>query len=384
MDISGKNSVGIVETKCFTFADPPNEMVLESGQKLGPITLAYETYGELNAERSNAILIVHALSGDAHVAGYHSESDKNPGWWDLMVGPGKPIDTRNFFVICTNIIGGCKGTTGPSSIDPATEKPYVLSSPMVTISDMVQVQKQLIDHLGIKKLSNVVGGSMGGMQVLEWAVQFPDMVKSAAVIAATARITPQQIAFHEVGRNAIYSDPNWKNGEYYDNEAPAKGLAVARMIGHITYLSDQSMMTKFGRRLMNKEKFGYDFSTDFEVESYLKHQGSKFVERFDANSFLYITRAMDYFDLSEKYGSLEAAFQNTESRFLVMSFTSDWLFPSYQSKDIVKALMANNKDVTYCEMKDMYGHDAFLIENPRVTNIIKNFLASVERGGCCK
>jgi homoserine O-acetyltransferase/O-succinyltransferase len=373
-----ENSVGLVETQKVTFAGPPNEILLEGGQKLGPVTVAYETYGELNDDRSNAVLIVHALSGDAHVAGYHSPDD-DPGWWEIMVGPGKGIDTNKYFVICSNVIGGCQGTTGPASINPATGKPYGLSFPVVTISDMVRVQKMLIDHLGIKKLLNIIGGSMGGLQVLEWAVSCPDSVASVSVIASTYRSSPQQIAFHEVFRNAIYSDPNWNNGDYYDGESPAKGLAVARMLGHITYLSDESMDKKFGRRLRHKEEFGYDFTTDFEVESYLRHQGHKFVERFDANSLLYITKAMDYFDLTEKYGPLPQALKRTRSKFLVMSFSSDWLFPPYQSKEIVKGLMASNKDVTYCEVQAAYGHDAFLVESNTVTCVIRDFIAGVAK-----
>ena len=371
-----KNSVGIVETKFFTFSEPPNELELESGEKLGPITVAYETYGELNKEKDNAILICHALSGDAHVAGKNSNEDKKSGWWDIMIGPGRAFDTNKYYVICSNFIGGCMGSTGPSSIDPKTGKSYGMSFPFITISDMVKVQKELIDHLGAKKLLTVVGGSMGGMQVLEWAISYPKIVKSAMVIASTSRLSPQSIAFNAVGRNAIISDPNWNEGNYYNAKFPEKGLAIARMIGHITYLSDESMHKKFGRRLKHGEEYSYDFGdVDFQVESYLHYKGESFVERFDANTYLYITKAMDYFDLSGRYGSLQKAFKDSKSKFLVISFTSDWLFPSYQSKEIVKALMNNDKDVSYVEIKSSYGHDAFLLEEEQLGRITKSFLS---------
>jgi homoserine O-acetyltransferase len=368
-----EGSVGVVKTKYFTFAEPPDDMELECGHKLGPVTLAYETYGTLDAGRSNAILIVHALSGDAHVAGYNAPSDKKPGWWDNMVGPGKAFDTRQYHVICSNIIGGCKGTTGPSSINPATGKPYGLSLPIITVKDMVRAQKRLIDHLGIEQLLCVVGGSMGGMQVLQWAVSYPDAVKLAIPIASTARLSPQAIAFDAVGRQAIMADPNWRDGDYYGGRAPVAGLAVARMVGHITYLSDKSMHQKFGRDLVGEPS--YDFNIDFQVESYLGHQGDTFVKRFDANSYLYITKAMDYFDLAQEGGgSLQKALAGVDARFLVVSFTSDWLFPSYQSKEIVTALRRNNKDVSYAEIRSDYGHDAFLLEVEALSKLIVNFL----------
>lgn len=381
MATTGKpGSVGIVSTQYFTFAEPPNELRLESGETLGPITLAYETYGRPNADRSNAILILHALSGDAHVAGYHSPDDKKPGWWDEAVGPGKMFDTDRYWVICSNVIGGCKGSTGPSSVNPRTGRPYGLSFPVVTIADMVNAQRHLIDHLGIDKLLTVVGGSMGGMQALQWAVAYPERVRSCIPLAATARLSPQTIALNEVGRQAIYRDPHWNHGDYYDGPRPNAGLALARMIGHITYLSDKSMHRKFGRRLQNRERYGYDFSVEFEVESYLQYHGENFIKRFDANSYLYITKAMDYFDLANGTGSLVRAFAPAAAvKFLVVSFTSDWLYPSYQSREIVSALKANGADVTYCDVDSDYGHDAFLLEVDTLTQLISDFLARVCR-----
>lgn len=364
------NSVGIVETKYYNI----NEKIkLECGIEFGPITIAYETYGKLNAEKNNAILVHHALSGDAHAAGFNSPEETKPGWWDDMIGPNKAFDTNKYFVVSTNFLGGCKGTTGPSSINPETGKPYGLTFPVITIEDMVKVQKKLIEHFEIKKLV-VAGGSMGGMQAMEWAINYPEMVKSIIVIASTSRISAQGIAFNEVGRNAIISDPNWNGGNYYDGEAPVRGLSIARMIGHITYLSEESMHEKFGRRLQNKPTLGYNFDVNFQVESYLRYQGMSFVDRFDANSYLYITKAMDYFDLFQKYGSLSKAFSKTKAKFLVIAFNSDWLFTPSQSKEIVKALMKKDKEVTYCELDTPYGHDAFLLEHEQQTKIITSFL----------
>ena len=370
-------SVGRVEKRTFTFADPPDEMVLESGAKLGPVTIAYETCGELNREKSNAVLICHALSGDAHVAGYYDKNDPKPGWWDIMVGPGKGIDTNRYFVICSNILGSCIGSTGPCSYNPETIEPYALDFPVVTIGDMVSAQKALIDHLGVPILHAVIGGSIGGMQVLEWCVRYPEMVKSAIPLATTTRHSALAIAFNEVARQAIMADPNWNNGKYYDGRKPDLGLAVARMIGHITYLSDDSMRLKFGRRLQDKSDFSFKFDADFQVESYLRHQGKKFVERFDANSFLYITKAADYFDLGREYGdgSDVDAFSNTKAKFLAISFTSDWLYPTYQSREIVTALKKNSLDVSFCEIEARWGHDAFLLPNESMTSVIKGFLA---------
>jgi homoserine O-acetyltransferase len=291
-----------------------------------------------------------------------------------MVGPGKGMDTNKYFVVCSNIIGGCKGSTGPSSINLQTGRPYGLSFPVVTIGDMVRTQKVLLDHLGIDRLLCVIGGSMGGMQVLQWVVGYPGMVRLAIPIATTARLSAQAIAFDEVGRQAIMSDPDWMGGEYYGKAVPHRGLSIARMIGHITYLSDKSMRDKFGRELQDKAEYGYDFVTDFQVESYLRYKGDSFVKRFDANSYLYITKAMDYFDLAAQFGSLKQAFQGTKTKFLVISFSSDWLFPSYQSKEIVSALRYNNADIVYTEIQSDYGHDAFLLETEQLSRLISNFL----------
>ncbi len=365
-----KNSVGQVQTKILKY---DGKLQLSSGREFGPIEIAYETYGELNAQADNAILVLHALTGDAHAAGYHDINDKKQGWWDEMIGPDKAFDTNKYFVVSSNMFGGCSGTTGPSSINPETGKPYGLSFPVITIEDAVKVQKILVDTLGIKKMI-VAGGSMGGMQALEWAVSYPEYVSKAIVIASTARLSAQGIAFNAVGRNAILSDINFNNGDYYDKTSPEKGLAVARMIGHITYLCEESMHKKFGRRFQDKDKPDFDLGIDFQVESYLQHQGMSFVERFDANSYLYITKAVDYFDLAEKYGSLENAFKNAESSFLIISFTSDWLFTSSQSKEMTKALVKAGKDVSYCEIESPCGHDAFLLEFDTQTEIIKSFL----------
>jgi homoserine O-acetyltransferase/O-succinyltransferase len=373
------NSVGIVEKQFCTFAQPPHEMILESGAKLGPVTLAYETYGSLNQDKSNVILILHALSGDSHVAGYYKPEDENPGWWDNMVGPGKGIDTNKYFVVCSNIIGSCMGSTGPCAIDPDTILPYAVSFPVVTIGDMVTAQKALMDHLGINRILSVVGGSVGGMQVLEWCARYSDMVVSAIPLATTTNHSALAIAFNEVARQAIVADPNWNKGNYYFGEKPGLGLAVARMIGHITYLSDESLRLKFGRRLQDKKDFSFNFDGDFQVESYLHHQGKKFVDRFDANSFLYITKAADYYDFEKQHGEGSAvkAFSKTKAKFLVVSFTSDWLYPTYQSKIMVKAMKKNGLDVSFCEIEAEWGHDAFLISNERLTTVIRGFLERV-------
>ena len=374
-----KISVGIVEKQLFTFGEPPEEMVLESGKRFGPVTLAYETCGTLNEDRSNVILILHALSGDSHVAGYYSPNDDKPGWWDNMVGPGKGIDTDKYFIVCSNIIGSCMGSIGPCSINPGTVLPYGLDFPVVTIGDMVEAQKALIDHLGIKKLLAVVGGSIGGMQVLEWCARYPEMVTAAIPLASTTKHSALAIAFNEVARQAIMADPNWNNGEYYFGPKPDMGLAVARMIGHITYLSDESMRLKFGRRLQDKSDFSFNFDADFQVESYLRYQGKKFVERFDANSFLYITKAADYYDLEKQHGegSEVKAFATMAATFLVISFTSDWLYPTYQSRAMVKAMKKNGLDVSFCEIEAEWGHDAFLLPNERLTSVIRGFLDRV-------
>ncbi|MBE6494856.1 MAG: homoserine O-acetyltransferase [Methanobrevibacter thaueri] len=367
-----KESVGNVETKYYNIAEPID---LDSGKTLEEVTVAYETYGELNKEKTNAILICHALTGDAHAAGWH-EGDKKPGWWEIVIGPGKALDTEKFFIICSNVLGGCKGTTGPSSINPKTGKEYGLEFPVITIKDMVKVQKKLIDSFGINQLYAIIGGSMGGMQVLEWLVTYPSMMKKAVPIATTALSSPQQIAFNEVGRQAIFSDPNWNNGNYYETgKIPENGLSLARMIAHITYLSDESMDIKFGRDLQDKDEISYDFSIDFQVESYLKHQGETFVKRFDANSYLFITKAVDLFDLSVN-DSLIDGLKNVECKMEVISVDSDWLYPTEQSTELVTALNANNVEVSFSEIKSNYGHDAFLLEMGQLNHILSKFLSS--------
>lgn len=346
---------------------------LDSGVTIGPVQVAYETWGELNAARSNAILIEHAFSGDSHAAGIAADNGRT-GWWDNMIGPGKAFDTDKYFVLCSNVIGGCMGTTGPGSVNPETGCPFAMKFPMITIGDMVRLQKMLTDRLGIRKLLAVAGGSMGGMQVLEWAVQYPGAVACALPIATTARHSAQQIAFNEVGRQAIMADPDWNEGNYYGRKLPARGLAVARMVGHITYMSDDSMREKFGRRMRNSQT---SLEMDFEVESYLRYRGSQFVDRFDANSYLYITKAMDYFDLTTgRAPTLAATLECAQARFLVLSFTSDWLYPSYQSLEIVSALRGRNKDVAYCELPSNYGHDAFLVDVAEQTDLVRGFLSS--------
>lgn len=371
------NTVGIVQPCTFSCCEPPGELPLDVGTKLGPIELTYEAYGELNPEKSNAILIMHALSGDAHAAGYHTDDPaEKPGWWENAIGPGKAFDTNRYFVICSNVIGGCRGSTGPSSINPDTGKPFGLQFPMITIRDMVRAQKQLIDHLGIPKLLSLAGGSMGGMQVLQWAISYPERIRTAIPIATSAKLSAQAIALDEVGRQAILSDPNWNQGDYYGKPQPEKGLALARMIGHITYLSEMTFDKKFGRRLQDKDGFHYDFLPEFQVESYLKYKGNKFVERFDANSYLYITRAIDYFDVAEGVESLQEAFANSQARFLILSFSSDWLFPAHQSMEIVKSLRANRIPVSYSNIESPYGHDAFLLPNKRMDFLISHFLSN--------
>ena len=371
-----RESVGLVETQCYRI---PGEIVLEHGDRLYDVSVAYETYGRLNREKSNAVLVCHALSGDAHAGGWHKGEEK-PGWWDIIIGPGKALDTDKYFVICSNVLGGCKGTTGPSSMNPKTGKHYGLDFPVITVGDMVDVQKRLVDHLGARRLFAVVGGSFGGMQVLQWAISYPEMVRMAIPIAASAYSSPQQIAFNEVGRRAITSDPDWNGGDYYDRSPPARGLSLARMIGHITYLSDESMHHKFGRRLQDKSDYSFGFSSsDFQVESYLRYHGDAFVKRFDANSYLYITKAVDYFDLA-KDKTLAEAFRGVKAKFLVISISSDWLYPPYQSREIADALAASDVDVRHCQIKSNYGHDAFLLESGQVNYIIGNFLSRTSVG----
>ena len=377
------NTLGLVTPHSFTFAeDVP--FPLESGAVLGPVTVAYETYGRLNAERSNAILILHALSGSAHAAGYHAAEDTRPGWWDECIGPGKAFDTNRYYIICSNVLGSCYGSSGPGSVNPATGRPYGLGFPVVTIGDMVRAQTHLLDHLGIERLLCAAGGSMGGMQVLEWAAHHAHRLRAAIPLATTARHSPMLIALSEVGRQAIYADPAWNGGDYYGNgNKPDTGLALARMVGHITYLSDESMQQKFGRRLQAREQYGYEFQTEFAIESYLKYNGNNFTRRFDANSYLYVTKAMDYFDLSRPTGSFAAAFADSAAvKFLIVSFTSDWLYPSYHSKDLVRALHAVGADATYLDIESTWGHDAFLLEVETMTRLIESFLdrLSAEEG----
>jgi homoserine O-acetyltransferase len=359
---------------------PERPLKLDSGISLSPFQIAYKTYGRLNAQRSNAVLICHALTGDQHVASVHPVTKKN-GWWETMVGPGKPIDTERYFVICSNVIAGCMGSSGPSSIDPVTGKPYGLAFPVITIRDMVRAQAMLIDDLGIETLFAVAGGSMGGMQVLQWAESFPDRVFSVLPIACATRHSAQNIAFHEVGRQAVMADPEWRHGRYLiEGTNPHRGLAVARMGAHITYMSDAALHRKFGRRFQDRSNPTFSFDADFEVESYLRYQGSSFVERFDANSYLYLTRAMDYFDLaSEHEGVLANAFRNSPTRFCVVSFTSDWLFPTSESRAIVHALNAAGARVSFAEIVTDKGHDAFLLDEPELLAIIRGFLDGAAR-----
>lgn len=370
-----------VDKQFFTFAEPPDVMILESGARLGPVTIAYETFGTLSQDRDNAVLVAHAFSGNSHAAGLYTDEpdDARPGWWDCLIGPGKGIDTDKFFVICANILGGCAGSTGPSSRNPATGRPYGLEFPMVTIGDMVDAQKVLLDHLGIERLVTVIGGSVGGMQVLEWCVRYPAMVRSGIPIATTMRHSALAIAFNEIARQAIMTDPNWNNGNYYGANGPNTGLAVARMIGHVTYLSDEAMRRKFGRRLQDKKDFSFGFDVDFQVESYLRHQGIKFVQRFDANSLLYITKASDYFDLAERESEqkLFAIQEASGMKFLVISYTSDWLYPTYQAKELVQALKRAGRNVSFCEIEADCGHDAFLIPDERLNNLVRGFLDGV-------
>lgn len=369
------DSVGLVKTEYFTFAED-EPMQLACGKTLGPITLAYETYGTLNKEKSNAILLLHALSGSAHAAGFHSPDDQYPGWWDAFVGPGKPFDTNRYFIICSNVIGSCAGSTGPASINPQTDTPYALSFPVITVGDMVEAQRHLVDHLGIEKLLAVSGGSMGAMQALDWCIRFPERVHSSIILAVSHSQSALGIAFNEVARQAIFQDANWNNGDYYDEQIPDQGLALARMIGHITYLSEQKMHEKFGRKLQDKEILSYGFDSEFQIESYLHHQGIKFVNRFDANSYLYLTKALDYFDLRMDHGegNLSAAFENVQSDFLMISFSSDWLYPSSGMMDMVNALRANGKKVVYFDIETDDGHDAFLLPNKTLAEAIENYL----------
>ena len=353
----------------------PGPLRLDGGALLAPVEIAYETYGTLAPDGGNAVLICHALTGDQHVASPHPRTGK-PGWWTRLVGPGKPIDPARDFVICSNVLGSCMGSSGPASTNPATGQPYAMAFPVITIRDMVRAQAMLLDHLGVATLKAVVGGSMGGMQALSWAATFPDRVRACVVIASTARHSAQNIAFHEVGRQAIMADPKWRGGDYYaDQDPPAAGLAVARMAAHITYLSEAGLTEKFGRKLQARDAKGFGFDADFQVESYLRHQGLSFVDRFDANSYLYITRALDYFDLAEEHGGLLAnAFRAGDTRFCLVSFDTDWLYPTLESRHIVQALNAAGRPVSFVELSSPYGHDAFLLEAPEMNRVIDGFL----------
>lgn len=382
----GPNSVGWTEAQTLRMTGADAPLALRLGGKLGPVDVEYETYGKLSPARDNAVLVLHALSGDAHVAGWDPNWEKTgrvwrarkPGWWDEIVGPGKAIDTSRFYVICSNFVGSCYGTTGPSSIDPRTGKPYGLRFPMVTVGDWVRVQALLLDRLGIKRLHAVVGGSLGGQQAIEWALAYPGRVERCAVLAASARLSAQGLAFNAVGRHAILQDSNFRNGDYYEGPAPSSGLAAARMLAHITYLSDQSMHEKFGRRLRKTSQIGSGFGVEFEVESYLDHQGSVFVERFDANSYLYITRAMDYYDAAAEWGrgDLAEASRRIEARVMIVSFDSDWLYPPEQCEEFAYALTRAGKAVTYVRVPSRYGHDAFLVESKRVGRLLNGFLTA--------
>jgi homoserine O-acetyltransferase len=374
-----RNEVDQPSSKVVRFgADKP--LALDAGVALTSFQIAYQTYGELNTDRSNAVLICHALTGDQHVANPNPVTGK-AGWWDVLIGPGKLIDTDRYFVICSNVLGGCLGSTGPASVDPATGKPYGLGLPIITIRDMVRAQVMLVDHLGIDQLFCVVGGSMGGMQVLEWASSYPQRVFSALPIATGARHSSQNIAFHEVGRQAVMADPDWMGGRYIDaGKRPEKGLAVARMAAHITYLSETALHRKFGRNLQDRDRPTFGFDADFQIESYLRHQGASFVDRFDANSYLYLTRAMDYFDLAADHGGrLADAFTGTKTRFCLVSFTSDWLFPTEESRSVVHALNAAGASVSFVEIETDRGHDAFLLDEPELFGAIGGFLKSAAR-----
>ncbi len=359
----------------FAFGSDSDPFIkLESGKEFGPITLVYETYGTLNKKKDNVILICHALTGNAHVAG-QSEPDSDPGWWDPIIGPGRPLDTNKYFLVCSNILGGCSGSTGPNSINPATKRPYAMTFPTITIKDMVNAQMRLLtDFFNITHLKSVIGGSIGGMQVLQWGVTYPNFMDSLVIIAATAKLSSQAIAFNKIGRHAIMIDPKWNNGNYYEDTNLLDGLALARMVAHITYLSDEAMEIKFGREHSNISEY-FDFDEQFEVENYLDHQGYKFVKRFDANSYLYLSKAMDLFDVSRDFKCLENALCNIQAKnILIMSFTSDWLFPAYQSKEMYDILKFNGKNVVYHEINTYHGHDSFLIEYDKINPIIKDFI----------
>ncbi|PDW02006.1 homoserine O-acetyltransferase MetX [Candidatus Viridilinea mediisalina] len=369
--------VGIVQRQSLTWIEP---LALESGERLGAVTLAYETYGQLNAARDNAILLLHALSGDAHAAGYHSATDRKAGWWDAMVGPGKPFDTEKYFIICSNVLGGCMGSTGPASPNPWTGRPYGANFPVITIGDMVRAQVRLLDALGIERLFAVAGGSMGGFQALEWATAHPERVGGTLLLATAARSSPQTIAWNSIGRQAIMRDPRWRDGDYYDHERPTNGLALARMVGHVTYLSEPALEQKFGRRLQGANEPAFSLEREFAVESYLDYQGDSFNARFDANSYLYITKAMDYWDLPGRYGSLDAAMARMPGPSLIISFDSDWLYPTSESRAIADALTRQGRPVEHVDITSPAGHDAFLVDFAAQRPLIQDFLRELEVG----
>ena len=371
-------SVGVVETRRATLFTQDQPLVLESGQRLAPVEVAYETYGELNEQRSNAVFIHHALTGDAHAAGFH-EGATRPGWWDNLIGPGKPVDTDRLFVVCANLLGGCMGTTGPASPDPATGDPYGLRFPLFTVGDLVNVHRALLRHLGIQRLLAAVGGSLGGMQALQWSIEHPDEVHSAVVVCSTARLSAQNIAFSAVAREAIMRDPNFNGGDYQRlGVRPDAGLSVARMMAHITYLSEEGMRRKFGRRLQDRESPRFGFDVDFQVESYLHHQGEAFLKRFDANSYLYLTRVMDYFDPFADMVAAGAKLERVDTRFLVVSFDSDWRFDTAHSRDMVRILAAHRVPVTFREISSPHGHDSFLLEVPEYHRTVASFMRRME------
>ncbi|HKJ70945.1 MAG TPA: homoserine O-acetyltransferase [Gammaproteobacteria bacterium] len=372
-----EHSVGIVEGASEHFAEP---LELESGERLEAFDLAYETYGTLNAEATNAVLVCHALSGDQHAAGYQSMEDRKAGWWDNLIGPGKPLDTERFFVVCVNVLGSCKGSTGPSSINPATGEPYGLDFPIVTVKDWVASQVRLQDRLGIAQWRAVVGGSLGGMTAMQWAIDYPQRLDACVMIAAAPKLSAQNIAFNEVARQAIMTDPEFHGGRYYGRDKPRRGLALARMIGHITYLSEDAMRDKFGRDLRKGQPLSYGFDVDFEVESYLRYQGRRFVDRFDANSYLYLTKVLDYFDPAAEFdGDLSRAFARSDNRFLVVAFSSDWRFSAERSREITRALYANSLDVTFAEIEAPQGHDAFLLRIGAYHDMVATFMGRTAR-----
>ena len=369
-------SAGVVATQFVSLFTGDHPLQLACGARLGPITVAYETYGTLNADASNAIFVCHALTGDAHAAGIHAGSDRKPGWWDGFIGPGKGLDTSRYFVICANVLGGCQGTTGPGSVNPATGRRFCLDFPFLTVRDIVAVHSELVRSLGIRQLLSVVGGSLGGMQVLEWSIRHPHQLKTAVVLASAPKLAAQGIAFNAVGRRAIYADTGFANGDYYESEGPKYGLALARMVAHITYLSEDSIELKFGRRLQDSDHFAFSMQkeTEFQIESYLHYQGKRFVQRFDANSYLYLTRAMDYFDLADGHASLADALKPAQARFLVASYDTDWLFPTSQSRDLVSALLKVGRHVSFVELLCPFGHDSFLIDLDPLAQLVGPFL----------